>query len=197
MAPTRMERRVTVTERLPNNDETGWGDVLGAGDGSGGFLRVAHNDDGTPLYPGASYLIADTVDQTGLLDGSSHYGQFALKASAGSDISINGGDNTKIDFATTGWYDLNYRFLCGPESSGLPFDVEIAALVNGASITSAMWKADVSVPEFLTVPVVTLQEFMAGDYLQFFGQLYMNPPETDTWNYTGDNTGFLRIVRLS
>lgn len=46
-----------MTERLPNIGETSWHNVLGANDGTGGFLRVAHNDDGTNninLWPKSS-----------------------------------------------------------------------------------------------------------------------------------------------
>lgn len=36
-----------MTERLPNAGESTWQNILGANDGSGGFLRVTLNDDGT------------------------------------------------------------------------------------------------------------------------------------------------------
>lgn len=56
-----------MAERMPNIGESAWHNILGANDGSGGFLRVTHNDDGT-LRPQlgqpitASALTADTND---------------------------------------------------------------------------------------------------------------------------------------
>lgn len=50
-----------MTERLPNTDETNWADILGANDGTGGFLRVAHNDDGTEKY-GSRGIYGDGSD---------------------------------------------------------------------------------------------------------------------------------------
>ncbi len=93
-----------MTERLPNLEETSWGNILGANDGTGGFLRVAHNDDGTQLHPGASYLYAQASDSIGNVNNVHINPEWNLLDVDGDDLQIDGDDATLIEFLTTGWY---------------------------------------------------------------------------------------------
>lgn len=72
-----------MTERLPNTDEDNWADILGANDGTGGFLRVSHNDDGT-------FRWGQSIDATSA-DGSLNVSRSALHSGDSGLLSLSMG----------------------------------------------------------------------------------------------------------
>lgn len=185
-----------MTERLPNLGETSWGNILGANDGSDGFLRVSHNDDGTQLYPGASYLIADIQAATGNTDGGTFFETFVLNTSVGTDFAIDGGDATKINFAADCWVIISSAPEIGPDTAlvtSISVDLQATPPVTALKIAETQIEAEIG-PNGWYQPITTPPVFIpAGTVLQL--NLFVRT-SAGTWSEFGETAAF-QIVRVA
>lgn len=140
---------------------------------------------------GSSYLIANTATQAGLASTFDVNGQFTLASSAGADIEVDGGDNTKINILTGGWYSLLVHAKVTADAGSLTHVEATLSSVNIGPLRDLDFTGSVTfwnVP--IAVPAVALQ---AGDVISFNVGAACGG---DTWSWGGDS-GALRIVRLS
>ncbi len=183
-----------MTERLPNNGETAWGDILGANDGTGGFLRVAHNDDGTQILPGGSFLIADLGIQLGLTSFDSVNATWTLNTSAGADLAIDGGDSTKVNIATDGLYQVIFNCQAGQTAAGPITEVLYGMKLNGSPVTNDVtWLGTDSSAGLISLTNIWVFPFSAGDFLQFYASVGSS---ADTWKIAGGSQN-LMIYRFA
>lgn len=87
-------------------------------------------------YPQSSFLTASYADLAGNASGALARPSFTLVASAGADVAIQVADPTKLDFATTGLYQLWITTSLQPDAANLTLEL-IDFSVAGVSILGA------------------------------------------------------------
>lgn len=137
-----------------------------------------------------SFLVAESDDQSGLLSNTTTDVAFTnVHDGSGTDIEIDGDDNTKINILSDGWYLLSTQIHVYADTDSM---IEYFARINSVGLYWFRNRDDTEYgdslhswgPVFLSAgTVLTLTHFVSvGD--------------STTWTIQGENEA-LRVVKLS